>query len=57
MNKITNWLNVNKLSKNTAKTNSGRLMLGSCFALPTLDLICPRELRAIKHLFEFINKI
>ena len=32
------------------RTYSGRLMLGSCFALPTLDLTCPREFRAIKHI-------
>ena len=25
---------------------SGQLMLGSCLALPTLDLICPRALLA-----------
>jgi hypothetical protein len=32
------------------ENNSGRLMLGSCFALPTLDLICPPELHTTKHI-------
>ena len=34
---------IRKLSQTPQKI-SGRLMLGSCLALPTLDLISPREL-------------
>jgi hypothetical protein len=31
------------VSENDLLYSSGKLMLGSCLALPTLDLICPRE--------------